>query len=209
MKNTRDSSQRDLHDWVRSLAPRPGVYVIENTVTGARYVGKAKCLPQRLQDEISQLEAGAHHSALLQADWRQYQPESFAVSVSYSASERAAIKEEIWLAMAAQAYEDSGGYTQRTAQNCIAASFRERERKLMRSRSRKYVLLSKVDLRARIPKILLETFCKKERPLIESWDPLLGYFGSDERRDFASWCAEATHYHPGRREPLGLSAGGH
>lgn len=196
MNSNVSTSARALKGWIRSLNRRPGVYIIENIATGARYVGQGSSLPDRLKGEIDQLMAGSHHSAPLQADWTRYQPEQFTVSVAYAASPSAARQEEIWLALQARAYEDYGGYTQRVQQNCISASLRDTERKLLRLRSKRYALLPGVDLRARVPTVLMETFCRKNRPLIETWNPLRGYFVKNNRRDFASWYADAIHYRP-------------
>lgn len=144
--------------WIRSLDQRPGVYLIENTVNGACYVGSAtKSLRQRLRDTLTMLNGRRHHSYLLQADWRRFGAENFAWWASYASSAADALKMERELAIAADAFEDFGGYCQRTGKNCAAASFRETERKLAKARVPRYQFLPGVRIEDRIPEVLLRT----------------------------------------------------
>ncbi len=57
--------------------------------------------------------------------------------------------------IAANAFEDFGGYCQRTGENCAAASFRETERKLAKARVRRYQFLPGIRVEERIPEVLL------------------------------------------------------
>ena len=149
--------------WIRSLDQRPGVYLIENTVNGAFYVGSAtKSLRQRLRDTLATLNSGRHHSYLLQADWRRYGAEKFVWWASYASSAADALKDERELAIVANAFEDFGGYCQRTGENCAAASFRETERKLAKARIRRYQFLPGIRIEERIPEVILRT-CGNER----------------------------------------------
>lgn len=148
-----------LRRWIRSLEQRPGVYLIENTANGACYVGSAtKSLRQRLRDTLATLNSGRHHSYLLQTDWRRYGAENFAWWASYASSAADALRDEKELAIAANAFEDFGGYCQRTGRNCVAASFRETERKLAKAGVRRYQFLPGVRVEDRIPEVLLRTW---------------------------------------------------
>lgn len=142
-----------------NLDQRPGVYLIENTANGARYVGSStKSLRQRLRDTLATLNSGRHHSYLLQADWRRNGAENFAWWASYASSAAEALKDEKELAIAANAFEDFGGYCQHTGRNCVAASFRETERKLAKAGIRRYQFLPGVRVEDRIPEVLLRTW---------------------------------------------------
>lgn len=158
MEATRIEQLEQVRRWIRSLDQRPGVYLIENTANGACYVGSAtKSLRQRLRDTLTMLNSGRHHSYLLQADWRRYGANSFVWWASYASSAADALAEEKRLAMAVNAFEDFGGYCQRTGGNCAAASFRETERKLAKTRVRRYQFLPGVKVEDRIHEVLLRT----------------------------------------------------
>lgn len=68
-----------------------------------------------------------------------------------------ALQIEKELAVAANAFEDFGGYCQRTGENCAAASFRETERKLAKARIRRYQFLPGIRVEERIPEVILRT----------------------------------------------------
>lgn len=158
MEAKRIERLEQVRGWIRSIEQRPGVYLIENTVNGACYVGSAtKSLRQRLRDTLATLNSGRHHSYLLQTDWRRYGAENFAWWASYVSSAATALKEEKELAIAANAFEDFGGYCQRTGENCAAASFRETERKLAKARVRRYQFLPGIRVEDRIAEVLLRT----------------------------------------------------
>ncbi len=158
MEANRIDRLEHVRRWIRCLDQRPGVYLIENTANGACYVGSAtKSLRQRLRDTLTMLNSGRHHSYLLQADWRHHGAENFAWWASYASSAADALTAEKELAIAANAFEDFGGYCQRTGKNCAAASFRETERKLAKARVRRYQFLPGVRIEDRIPEVLLRT----------------------------------------------------
>lgn len=94
---------------------------------------------------------------LLQTDWRRYGAECFAWWANYASSAQEAIQTEKELAVAANAFEDFGGYCQRTGENCAAASFRETERKLAKARIRRYQFLPGIRVEERIPEVILRT----------------------------------------------------
>lgn len=182
-----------LRRWIRSLDQRPGVYLIENTANGACYVGSAtKSLRQRLRDTLSMLNGGRHHSYLLQADWRRYGADGFVWWASYASSAADALAEEKRLAMAANAFEDFGGYCQRTGENCIAASFRETERKLAKARVRRYQFLPATKVQDRISGVLLRTFCQVESPRPQALQ-FPGSLARQEEVGVAHWKGAALH----------------
>jgi group I intron endonuclease len=59
------------------LAQCGGVYVIENTVSGAIYIGSTHNLRKRWQLHRCRLRAGNHHSPHLQRAWDKYGAEAF------------------------------------------------------------------------------------------------------------------------------------
>lgn len=54
-----------------------GLYSIENTVNGKRYIGSSFRIPTRLKEHRAHLVRGAHHSHRLQKDWDKYGEDSF------------------------------------------------------------------------------------------------------------------------------------
>lgn len=163
MEENRIERLDQVRHWIRSLDKRPGVYLIENTVNGACYVGSAtKSLRQRLRDTLATLNSGRHHSYLLQADWQRFGAKNFAWWGSYALSAADALAAEKELAIAANAFEDYGGYCQRTGENCIAASFRETERKLAKARVRRYQFLPGVRVEDRVSELLLRTASRRK-----------------------------------------------
>jgi group I intron endonuclease len=52
--------------------PEPGIYVIENAVSGEWYIGSAQNMRKRWQTHRSLLRAGNHHAVRLQASWGKY-----------------------------------------------------------------------------------------------------------------------------------------
>lgn len=154
-------STEQLRSWIRRLDERPGVYLIENTVTGAKYVGCArKSIRQRLQNTLSELIGGRYHVPQLQDDWQQLGVQNFVFWLSYAATKADALAEERRIAIAANAFEDFGGYCRRTKTDCVSASFRERERKLYKARKRRYEYLPDTKVDDRISPVLLRTFSR-------------------------------------------------
>lgn len=54
-----------------------GIYLITNTVTGDRCIGKSKNLENRIKSSQQQLAAGSHTNKRLQKDWQIYGSSSF------------------------------------------------------------------------------------------------------------------------------------
>ena len=49
-----------------------GIYKIENIENGKVYIGKSKNIFRRWIEHQHELQAGKHHSTLLQEDWNKY-----------------------------------------------------------------------------------------------------------------------------------------
>ena len=65
-----------------SRTKSPGVYLIENKVTGKRYVGSTTInLQQRWNDHKSGLRNNKHANIHLQRTWNKYGEESFVFSI--------------------------------------------------------------------------------------------------------------------------------
>lgn len=58
-----------------------GIYIIECTITGERYVGSSEDVDRRWSTHRSQLKRGIHHSPLLQARWKEHGAESLSYRV--------------------------------------------------------------------------------------------------------------------------------
>jgi hypothetical protein len=115
---------------------------------------------------LSYLIGKRHHAALLQADWQFYGAESFAWWATYSISDKEALEDEKRLVMLANAFEDFGGYCQRTNGNCIGACIRDTELKLMRSGLFEYLPTTRVE--ARFSDVWIKTFCQGNTLLAQS-----------------------------------------
>lgn len=193
-----------LKSWLRALEDRPGLYLIENTLTGACYAGVAeKSLRQRLTRVATELRHDRHHAALLQEDWKLIGCELFAWWATYARTEGDAIMAELWLAKLSRAWEDFGGYCQRTGENCVSASLRDTERKLAGPRSRTFRYLSTTSISGRINKALLETFCQDNIPLRRCKQLELGLDECERLRQLDEWKAKALCYTSDRtRTPL-------
>lgn len=180
----------ELRHWIKSLDQRPGVYLIENVTNGACYVGSAtKSIRQRLGNTLTMLNGGRHHAYLLQADWLHYGVQNFVWWACYAAAATEALEEERRLVIIANAFEDYGGYCQRTGRNCVAASFRETERKLAKARARRYVFLPRVNPADRINPLLLSTF-QPSTTTVMSRGHLLSQ-SPEQLRQFEEWRLEA------------------
>lgn len=178
----------DVRLWIRILDQRPGVYLIENSTNGACYVGSAKkSLRQRLRNTLTELNSGRHHSYLLQADWRRYGAQSFVWWASYADSAAEASAEERWLVAVANAFEDYGGYCQRTGRNCVAASFRETERKLAKAPIPRYEYLDATNVEDRIPSVLVRTFCQANTRLIKKSQSDQAAAADQRTQEVATW----------------------
>lgn len=145
--------------WVGALEARPGVYMIQSRSTQASYVGRAdKSLKKRVSQVFRLLNAGKHGAVLLQEGWGRA-PEDYILYVHYLPDSYWARADENWLMRLARAFEDFGGYCQRGDINCVSASIRETERKLMKSGCRKYELLPGMKFHERINPLLMNSFC--------------------------------------------------
>lgn len=59
-----------------------GIYIIENTVNGRRYVGSACAIKSRWKQHKRQLSENRHHSRFLQHAWNKYGAECFVFKVA-------------------------------------------------------------------------------------------------------------------------------
>lgn len=192
MEANRIGRLEQVRRWIRSLDQRPGVYLIENTANGACYVGCAKkSLRQRLENELSELVGERHHVLLLQEDWRRFGCDTFVWWATYAPSAAQALETERWLTKLSLAFEDFGGYTLRTNENCVSASFRDTERKLAERGVRRYRYLDDANRQARISKIVVETFCQGDVPLSKTKQRRLDLNESERQQQLAEWKQEA------------------
>jgi len=186
-----------LKTWIKTLEMRPGVYLIQHTLTGACYVGAAeKSLRQRLKGVVGKLIEGNHHVALLQDDWNQFGPHRFAYWIAYAPSNKDALRDEWWLTRLARAWEDFGGYCLRTGENCVSASIRDTERKLTRQRSRRYQYLPGTNINGRINNVLVDTFCQGSTATRKTKRLDLGLEEDERLRQLEAWKADAHRYAP-------------
>jgi group I intron endonuclease len=82
-----------------------GIYLIENTVNGKRYVGSAVQIRRRWKYHRTQLQTGKHHCRHLQAAWRKYGGEAFTVAViEFVDRERLIEREQHWIDTLAPEY---------------------------------------------------------------------------------------------------------
>lgn len=58
-----------------------GIYVIENTVNGRRYIGSAVNIDKRWKEHRRQLSEGRHHSRFMQREWSKRGQEAFVFRV--------------------------------------------------------------------------------------------------------------------------------
>ncbi len=84
---------------IGALPTDGGVYEIENSQTGRRYIGSSASIRRRVRQHFSDASIGAHHSALFQSDFRAQEGKGFVARVlvvAGTAAKRAA-EEEAWI----------------------------------------------------------------------------------------------------------------
>lgn len=97
-------AQKDLASVCRNLAVRTGVYCIYSK-SFATYIGQSKDIGKRLRQHISDLKAGRHHNALLQADWNDNGPTYFAFHQIETCTEELLDEREHFYICAYKTYE--------------------------------------------------------------------------------------------------------
>lgn len=188
-----------LSTWIQALPDSFAVYMIECLVTGSRYVGSAhkQVIASRLAQQVSDLEAGQHHSSLLQQDWNRFGSQAFAWLVRPTKSGRDSLLEEFWLIRASKAFADFNGYVLRADVNCVSASVPETERKLAASPgTSKFSYLPGINPGDRIHPVLIRTFCRGNRPLFESKKLTLDVCEEERLRLVQEWASCALRFDP-------------
>jgi len=97
-------AQKALASVCRNLAGRTGVYCIYSK-SFATYIGQSKDIGKRLRQHISDLKAGRHHNALLQADWNDNGPTYFAFHQIETCTEELLDEREHFYICAYKTYE--------------------------------------------------------------------------------------------------------
>ena len=192
-------TERSLRAWANSLDERPGVYLIQCKENNATYVGaaeKSMSLRQRMGEVVSTLLHRRHSSPLLQKDWNLYGAENFGWWAQYCSSKAEALQTEKWLVKLAHAFEDHGGYCERTPTNCVSASLRETERKFAKAGTPGYEFLDERNIDSRIHPTLVQTFCQGIRPLVRTKITQLDLVEVERLRQLDEWKATAIHFDP-------------
>ena len=140
-------------DGIQFLPRGPGVYCIFNRVTARRYIGETHDIYKRCASHRSELRRGVASNMLMRRDTLLHGAEAFfffAVrldGIGDLDKPRTRHGIEVWLTAQFCAHDERYGYNQEAGHHPTkAARFRDRERKLMRGNSRKYVLLDGVDI---------------------------------------------------------------
>lgn len=76
-----------------------GIYTIINQINGKRYIGKSKCINDRISTHRSQLDQGIHYSIQLQRDYHYFGVEAFDVVIVEQVSDRKQLtqRENYWI----------------------------------------------------------------------------------------------------------------
>ncbi len=76
----------------------PGIYIIENTVNGKKYVGQAVNIDIRWKRHQCELKGGYHYNSHLQASWNKYGEESFIFQVlEYCSVDELNVREDFFI----------------------------------------------------------------------------------------------------------------
>jgi group I intron endonuclease len=78
---------------------RPGVYKIENVITGDIYVGSTRDIPQRWREHKSQLRHHTHKNPILTEAWDKYGEDAFVMETLEPAldSDHRILLEQVWM----------------------------------------------------------------------------------------------------------------
>lgn len=104
-----------------------GIYAIQNTITGAIYVGgTAKSFRERWRAHRSQLVRGEHPSIKLQSDWSEYGEEAFVFSVVEAVSDQRLVgeREEHWIQVLSPQYNTNAWHAGRPLKDTIRVELR-------------------------------------------------------------------------------------
>lgn len=148
-----DVFKNPLNDGIQFLPKKAGFYCMWNRINGRHYVGQAKNVYQRCLGHRSALRRGLAGNMLVRRDAERYGPDAFfffSLSIDGVGESPRPIQVnniEIWFAVQFCAHDERYGYNLVVGGHPTRATrFRNREQKLMRSRSRKYELLEGVDI---------------------------------------------------------------
>ena len=142
------------------------MYCILNRINGKQYVGQAENIYRRCLGHRSELLRGIASNMLMRRDAEVsgIDPFFFALRLDgMEDPERELLidRVEIWCVVQLRAHDERWGYNLEAGHRRTAgALFRDRERKLMRSRSRKYELLDGVHMYDPIHPELLSTWVR-------------------------------------------------
>lgn len=156
-----------MEDGIDYLPSGPGMYCILNRINGKRYVGQAANVRKRCTQHRSQLRRGIASNFLMRrdAEVNGMDPFFFVLQLSgliESPRPFEIDKIEVWLAVQLRSHDERYGYNLEAGhRRTKGALFRDRERKLMRSNSRKYMLLPWVDMYDPINPILLSRWVRR------------------------------------------------
>jgi hypothetical protein len=148
MKSYQDAIfKQDLEDGVDYLPRSPGTYCILNRVNGKVYVGQAGNVYKRCQQHRNELRRGMSSNFLMRRDAEVNGMDAFFFvlrldGLTESPRPFEVDKIEVWLSVQLRSHDERYGYNLEAGhRRTTGALFRDRERKLMRRNSRKYMLL--------------------------------------------------------------------
>jgi hypothetical protein len=155
-----------LVDGVDWLPDSPGIYFVINRANGKRYVGQAgKSIYRRCLQHRAELRVGNESNTLLRRDAARFGRDAFFfVAPRLDGMGQAGRTQgldllEIWFAVQLGANDEQQGYVLGAGHHPTRSTrFRERERKLLRPKSRKYALLAGVDIFDAIHPALLRSW---------------------------------------------------
>ena len=153
-------------DGIDLLPKSPGVYGMWNRTTRMWNIGQTKNLRQRCSQHRSGMKAGSADNMRVDRDVKIHGAHCFVYCVleHVTVPARGNLKyelnrRELWWVVQFQAHDERYGYNlEAGGYRTRGAQFRDRERKLMRSNSRKYYLLPWVEMYAPINMVLLASW---------------------------------------------------
>lgn len=158
--------RRPLEDGINQLPRGAGIYCVLNRVTGRRYIGQAVNVYRRCLAHRSELRDGRPANMLMRRDLVLHGFDPFFFVLAPIRPEAVGLRlggdqVEHWWAVRLQAIDEFNGYNLEAGRRRTKGSLlRDREVKLMRPTSRKYVLLGGVDLYDPIHPDLLGTWVR-------------------------------------------------
>ena len=161
-----EAFRRRLEDGIDSLPRSAGMYFILNRINGKQYVGQAANIYLRCLGHRSQLQRRIASNMLMRRDAEVSGIDPFFFALRLDGMEDPEWEllidnVEIWCVVQLRAHDERWGYNLEAGhRRTTGALFRDRERKLMRNRSRKYELLDGVHMYDPIHPDLLGTWMR-------------------------------------------------